>query len=84
MTQGINKNFISTAVEHGMNCILTPLFTPPLDTEIGGERPTVQLVGVKRCRNYVYEFDFTLLDRWVDMALKNGVEFFEITEQQYR
>ena len=75
----ITENFIKNAVSHGVNCILTPLFTPPLDTEVGGERPTVQLVGVKRCRNYVYEFDFTLLDRWVDMCLKAGVKYFELS-----
>jgi len=75
----ITENFIKNAVSHGVNCILTPLFTPPLDTQVGGERPTVQLVGVKRGRNYVYEFDFTLLDRWVDMCLKNGVKYFELS-----
>ena len=75
----IVDNFVKNAVSHGVNCILTPLFTPPLDTEVGGERPTVQLVGVKRCRNYKYEFDFSLLDRWVDMCLKNGVQYFELS-----
>ena len=75
----IVENFIKNAVNHGVNCILTPLFTPPLDTEIGGERPTVQLVGVKRGRNYTYEFDFTLLDRWVDMCLNAGVRYFELS-----
>ncbi len=75
----IIEKFIKNAVSHGVNCILTPLFTPPLDTERGGERPTVQLVGVKRCRNYKYEFDFTLVDRWVDICLKNGVQYFELS-----
>lgn len=75
----ITENFIKNAVAHGVNCILTPLFTPPLDTEVGGERPTVQLVGVKRCRNYKYEFDFSLLDRWVDMCKRCGVRYFELS-----
>ncbi len=75
----ITENFIKNAVSHGVNCILTPLFTPPLDTEVGGERPTVQLVGVKRGRNYKYEFDFTLLDRWVDMCKRCGVKYFELS-----
>lgn len=30
----------------GINLLLTPVFTPPLDTAVGGERPTVQLVDV--------------------------------------
>lgn len=75
----IVENFIKNAASHGVNCILTPLFTPPLDTAVGGERPTVQLVKVKRCRNYIYEFDFSLLDRWVDMCLKAGVKYFELS-----
>ena len=75
----IVENFVKNAVSHGVNCLLTPLFTPPLDTAVGGERPTVQLVGVKRCRNYKYEFDFTLLDRWVDMCRRCGVEYFELS-----
>lgn len=75
----ITENFVKNAVSHGVNCIFTPLFTPPLDTEVGGERPTVQLVGVKRGRNYKYEFDFSLLDRWVDMCRRNGASYFELS-----
>ena len=75
----ITESFINNAVAHGVNCILTPLFTPPLDTAVGGERPTVQLVKVKRCKNYRYEFDFSLLDRWVDMCLRNGAGYFELS-----
>lgn len=41
------KEFIANAVRHGVNMILTPIFTPPLDTAVGGERPTVQLVEVE-------------------------------------
>ena len=54
---GYVKNFLEVAVEHGMNMVLTPLFTPPLDTKVGGERPTVQLVDVKVV-NDEYVFDF--------------------------
>lgn len=75
----VTESFIKNAAAHGVNCILTPLFTPPLDTEVGKERPTVQLAEVRRRRNYRYEFDFTLLDRWVDMCLRNGVKYFELS-----
>ncbi len=74
----INKNYISTAVEHGINCILTPVFTPPLDTKVGGERRTIQLVGVK-IRGKSYSFDFRNLKKWIDMCLECGVEYFEIS-----
>lgn len=72
------EQFINTAVKHGMNMILTPLFTPPLDTEVGGERPTVQLIEVKKEQD-TYIFNFDKLKRWVDICLSNGVEFFEFS-----
>ena len=37
------KNF----ADHGINMLLTPLWTPPLDTQVNRERPTVQLLGIK-------------------------------------
>ena len=55
------------AAKNGMNCILTPILTQPLDTEIGGERPTVQLISVKITENGC-EFGFDLLDRWIKTA----------------
>ena len=73
----IVRNFMKTAVRNGINMILTPTFTPPLDTAIGGERLTAQLVSVKLSGGE-YEFDFTLLDKWVDMADEVGVKYFEI------
>ncbi|HPU66728.1 MAG TPA: DUF4091 domain-containing protein [Clostridiales bacterium] len=74
----IIESFVKTAVEHGLNLLLTPIFTPPLDTAVGGERPTVQLVDVYR-KGYKYSFDFTKLKRWIEMADRNGVKYFEIS-----
>ena len=62
---------------HGINLLLTPVFTPPLDTEIGGERPTVQLVGV-HLTGGVYSFDFTNLARWVSICRSSGIADLEI------
>ncbi|HBN82600.1 MAG TPA: hypothetical protein DDZ89_02050, partial [Clostridiales bacterium] len=73
----INK-YIKTAVEHGINMILTPVFTPPLDTAVGGERPTVQLVDVEKTGD-TYHFGFDKLSRWVKMCNDNGVGYFEIS-----
>ena len=39
----VTENFLRTAREYGMNCVLTPIFTPPLDTEKGKERPQLYL-----------------------------------------
>ncbi|MCG8707188.1 DUF4091 domain-containing protein [Brenneria sp. 4F2] len=71
------RNFIRTAVGNGVNMLLTPIFTPPLDTAPGGERTTVQLIGVKRCGSD-YQFDFSRLAQWVELALEEGIEHFEI------
>lgn len=70
--------FVRNAVDHGINMLLTPLFTPPLDTRVGGERPTVQLVEVRGSKER-YFFDFKRLDRWVRMADAAGVRFFEMS-----
>ncbi len=75
----IIENFAATAVKNGIDTLLTPVFTPPLDTRIGGERPTVQLVGVRRISDGEYIFDYTLLDRWVEMCDRIGINYFEIS-----
>jgi hypothetical protein len=47
----IMYKFIDHAVNHGMNMLLVPTFTPPLDTRVGSERLTAQLVDVARDEN---------------------------------
>lgn len=69
--------YIRNAAEHGVNLLLTPVFTPPLETKIGAERPTVQLVGITKAGD-VYGFDFTNLEKWVDMCLAHGINCFEM------
>ncbi|MGO2368525.1 MAG: DUF4091 domain-containing protein [Serratia sp. (in: enterobacteria)] len=71
------RNFVRSAVNSGVNMLLTPIFTPPLDTAIGGERTTVQLVGVQQSTQG-YRFDFQRLAQWVDLAQEEGIEHFEI------
>ena len=73
----IIENFARVAVKNGINLLLTPTFTPPLDTAVGGERLTTQLVGVT-VENGKYSFDFSLVDRWVEMCDRVGVKYFEI------
>lgn len=57
--------------------LLTPVFTPPLDTAVGGERTTVQLVSIAR-NSDAYSFDFTLLKRWCELCKKAGITHLEI------
>ena len=72
------ENFMLAAVRSGINMILTPIFTPPLDTARGGERPTVQLIGVQK-KAESYSFDFSLLERWIKLARKCGIKYFEFS-----
>ena len=72
------RQFMEVAVRRGINFILTPIFTPALDTAVGSERPTVQLIGVKKDGDK-YTFNFDRLERWIKMALECGVEYFEMS-----
>ena len=74
----IVENYVRCAAEHGVNFLLTPLFTPPLDTQVGGERLTNQLVGVSK-EGSTYSFDFTQLARWFEMCRRCGVKAFELS-----
>jgi len=73
----IVENFLRSAVRMGVNMLLTPLFTPPLDTGIGLERTTVQLVDIF-VDSGKYSFHFDKLERWVNMAKDCGIRYFEI------
>lgn len=70
------EQYMGAAAQHGINMILTPLFTPPLDTKIGGERLTTQLVGVNK-EDRTYTFDFELLKRWVEVCNQQGITYLE-------
>ena len=72
------ENFMRTATKNGINMILTPVFTPELDTYIGGERLTTQLVDITVVGKDKYEFGFEKLHRWIDLALDCGFKYFEI------
>ena len=73
----MTEKFIKTAAYTGINMILTPIFTPPLDTVVGGERTTVQLIDVKK-NGEKYEFGFEKLVRWIDICQRCGIEYFEM------
>ena len=72
----IFRNFVSAAAKNGMNMLLTPCFTPPLDIPVGLERQTAQLVQVEVVGGE-YKFDFSLLKRYIDEAKKCGIKYFE-------
>lgn len=74
----IIENFIAAAAKRGINMMLTPQFTPPLDTAVGRERTTVQLVDVEKMADG-YAFDFTKLIRWIEICRKHGIRYIEMS-----
>ena len=72
----IIRSFVTEAVKTGMNMILLPAFTPPLDTPVGKERKTVQLVGVD-FDGKNYKFDFSLMERFIKLCFDCGITHFE-------
>ncbi|MCC2683455.1 MAG: hypothetical protein K0R75_354 [Paenibacillaceae bacterium] len=73
------EQFIKTAADHGINMLLTPIFTPPLDTKVGGERPTVQLIDVYVEGGGKYRFGFDRLTRWIELCERAGIRYFEFS-----
>ena len=72
----MTEKYVRFAALHGLNLLLTPLFTPPLDTLPGSERLTVQLVDVTKT-DTGWEFGLDRLERWILMAHRCGIFFFE-------
>jgi len=69
--------YLREAAKEGMNTVLTPVLTPPLDTAIGTERTCVQLLEIEKDGDS-YRFDFSRLRRFVELALESGITHFEI------
>ena len=70
--------YMKCAADHGQTMILTPVFTPALDTEIGTERPCVQLTEIEKTENG-YVFNFDKLRRWIRLARDCGLKQYEIS-----
>ncbi|MGC0144230.1 DUF4091 domain-containing protein [Pseudactinotalea sp. Z1732] len=69
--------FIGAAARMRVTSLLTPTWTPPLDTAVGGTRTPVQLVGIADDGNG-YAFDFSRLGRWLALCRKHGITTVEI------
>jgi len=73
----IAENYWRDMTAHGRNMLLTPLWTVPLDTAVGHERPTAQLLKIALKRGK-WSFDFSLLKEYFRRAEKCGIEYFEM------
>ena len=69
--------YIREAVDVGINMILVPIHTPPLDTAIGTTRPCVQLVDIKKDAD-IYSFSFEKLERFGEICKRAGVKYYEM------
>lgn len=72
------RNFLTAYAKMGNNMILVPAFTPALDTEVGGERLTTQLVKITK-RGDEYDFDFSEFDKVVGICKEAGIKYFELS-----
>lgn len=70
-------NHVTAAVQMGVTAILTPVWTPPLDTAVGHTRLPVQLLGIG-WDDEGYHFDTTRLDRYLAVLTDAGARQVEV------
>ncbi len=71
------EKYIAAAADVGINMLLVPVHTPPLDTEVGTARPCVQLVDIEKQRD-TYVFGFERFTRYISLCKKYGIKYYEI------
>ena len=70
--------FVASAAGMGLNSVLTPVWTPPLDTAVGTTRLPTQLVGIRDAGQDRDRFDFAGLRRWAAICARHGITHLEI------
>ncbi|MBE6768298.1 MAG: DUF4091 domain-containing protein [Ruminococcaceae bacterium] len=68
--------YVAAAADMGINMLLVPTHTPPLDTEVGTARPCVQLVDIEKTGD-TYTFGFEKFRRYIALCQKHGIRYFE-------
>ena len=66
-----------SAARMGSTMLLTPVWTPPLDTERGANRPRTQLLDIELVDGR-YSFGHARLDRWMELAAAAGLSQVEV------
>ncbi|MFD1430329.1 DUF4091 domain-containing protein [Lacticaseibacillus mingshuiensis] len=73
----IIANFMAFAHDEAlMDTLLTPIFTPPLDTAVGATRTNVQLVQI--LPGMPYRFEWSRLRKWCQLAQQSGFSYLEM------
>lgn len=65
--------YLKNVVEHGQDTVYTSVFSVQLD----GERSPSQLLKVKTSGHHTWQFDWSDVKRFVDLARKAGIRNFE-------
>ena len=71
------EEYIKVATDEGINMILVPTHTPPLDTAVGTTRPCVQLIDIEK-KGDTYIFGFEKFRRFIAICKKHGVKYYEM------
>lgn len=72
------EKYMETAAYCGVNMLLLPVITPPLDTAYQEARLNVQLVKIS-LQNGEYRFDFSDVKRWLSLCKKHGIAYVEVS-----
>lgn len=72
------ERFVASAAGMGVNSLLAPVWTPPLDTGVGHYRTPVQLVEVEDLGDGSFRFGFERLVRWLELGRRNGIRGVEV------
>ena len=70
------RSLVASYAKMGNTVMFVPMFTPPLDTEVGKERRTTQLMGVKVVGENQYEFDFSKAEYYINLCKEYGLKKF--------
>lgn len=72
------EKFVKISTKYGSDALMVPVITPPVDTQIGGERLTVQLVEIYKDGDK-YTFDFSKFKRFINMCRDSGMRTFKMS-----
>ena len=72
------EKYLKAYIQAGNTMLLIPMFTPPLDTQVGSERLTAQLVKVDYFDGK-YTFDFSALETFIRFVTSRGIKYLELS-----
>jgi hypothetical protein len=74
----VHRSFLRSAAAMSVNSVLTPVWTPPLDTREGGTRIPTQLLGIHDDGDGTYRFDPAHLLHWLSICREVGLRHIEV------